>query len=361
MAKVCPFQPSDSLVCQKIRERFDRDRRLPTRSERLLAWPQRGARGAPWRLLGTGGAGLMLFARAASRAKAIFPLAVVAFALVLALSACVWPDARAAEARPSTPATIAIPGGPFIAGSDAAEREVAYQLDEIAYGHSRTRKWKWYENEGSRRSLELPGYFIARTLITNAQYAAFVQATGHPAPDVDAKTWKGYKLIHPYQRTRRHAWIDRMPPPGRQDHPVVLVSHADARAYATWLSETTGRVWRLPTELEWEKAARGVDGRRFPWGDAWKPALLNSHDTGPFDTLPVGSFRAGASPFGLWDAAGQVFEWTASPDGQAGAERFLVKGGSWDDSGCGICRPAARHSRPAGLKHILIGFRLVME
>jgi formylglycine-generating enzyme required for sulfatase activity len=78
--------------------------------------------------------------------------------------------------------------------------------------------------------------------------------------------------------------------------------------------------------------------------------------------MPVGSFPAGASPYGLLDAAGQVFEWTATPpDPGGGRNRFLVKGGSWDDRGCGVCRPAAGHGRPAGLKHILIGFRLVVE
>ena len=139
---------------------------------------------------------------------------------------------------------------------------------------------------------------------------------------------------------------------------MVLVSHGDARAYAAWLTAQTGRVWRLPTELEWEKAARGTDGRIFPWGDRFDPALLNSHDAGPFDTLPVGGRPAGASPYGLLDATGQVFEWTTSP-GNPG--RFLVKGGSWDDSGCGVCRPTARHARPADIKHILIGFRLLAE
>jgi len=138
----------------------------------------------------------------------------------------------------------------------------------------------------------------------------------------------------------------------------VLVSHADAEAFAAWLSAQTGRRWRLPSALEWEKAARGAQGRRFPWGAAWDPQKLNSHDAGPFDTLPVGSFPAGVSPYGLLDAAGQVFEWTAT---RAGTQRFLVKGGSWDDSGCGVCRPAAGHGRPLGLKHILIGFRLVVE
>jgi formylglycine-generating enzyme required for sulfatase activity len=139
---------------------------------------------------------------------------------------------------------------------------------------------------------------------------------------------------------------------------VVLVSHADAVAYAQWLSRRTGRRWRLPNEAEWEKAARGSNGRRFPWGDEYLADRLNSHDNGPFDTLPVGTFSKGASPFGILDGAGQVFEWTGT---FAGSGRAIVKGGSWDDKGCGVCRPAARHSRPVTLKHILIGFRLVRE
>ena len=217
---------------------------------------------------------------------------------------------------------------------------------------------KWYEREAPRGPAETAAYEITVSPITNAEYAAFVAATGHPAPDVDPETWKGYRLIHPYERTRRHAWSNGKPPAGREQHPVVLVSHADAEAYAAWLSSVTGRRWRLPSEAEWEKAARGADGLRFPWGDDWDPKLANSHDLGPFDTVPVGRFPAGASPFGLLDAAGQVFEWTVTP---AGKGRYLVKGGSWDDSGCGVCRPAARHGRPEALKHILVGFRLVAE
>ncbi len=256
----------------------------------------------------------------------------------------------------TAPAVISIPAGAFVAGSDLAEREAAYALDEAAYGHDRTRKFGWYDRERKRGSHQLPAYQITQTTITNAQYALFVDETGHPAPDMDEATWNGYGLIHPFERTRRHAWHNGRPPKGRVDHPVVLVSHADARAYATWLSARTGQIWRLPNALEWEKAARGVDGRHFPWGDAFDPALLNSHDLGPFDTRPVGQFPAGASSFGLLDAAGQVFEWTSSP-GNPG--RYLVKGGSWDDKGCGVCRPAARHARPQNIKHILIGFRLV--
>ena len=245
----------------------------------------------------------------------------------------------------------------FVRGSDRAEREAAYRLDEAAYGHSVTRKNRWYESEFKRGPVTLPSYEITKTLVTNSQYAAFVAATGHPAPNVVKSTWKGYRLIHPYSRTRRHAWSEGRPPKGRENHPVVLVSHGDAKAYAVWLSETSGDDWHLPTEAEWEKAARGTDGRRFPWGESYEPSRLNSHDKGPFDTVPVDKFPVGASPFGMLDAAGQVFEWTATS--ASGKGRFIVKGGSWDDSGCGICRPAARHSRPEKLKHILVGFRLV--
>ena len=282
------------------------------------------------------------------------PSAAGALLTAVSLAACSAGETQ----RIPVPETVAVPAGVFIAGSDRAEREMAYRLDEAAYGHARTRKWKWYENEPDRQELRTGAFRITRTAITNAQDAAFVSATGHRAPDVDPDTWAGYRLIHPYERTRRHAWRDGMPPDGRANHPVVLVSHGDAKAYAAWLSSQTGQVWRLPKEAEWEKAARGGDGRRYPWGDEWDPALANSHDAGPFDTLPVGGFAEGASPFGLLDAAGQVFEWTATT---AGRGRHIVKGGSWDDSGCGVCRPAARHSRPDFLKHILVGFRLVLE
>jgi toxoflavin biosynthesis protein ToxD len=273
-----------------------------------------------------------------------------ASSVVLALAAGV------AAAQDFVPAVVEIPAGAFIAGSDRAERDAAYHLDERGYGSPVTREQRWYEDERKRGPVDTAAYAITVTPITNRQYAAFVGAIGHRAPDVTRAEWETYGLIHPYDRARRHAWTDGRPPAGRELHPVVLVSHADARAYAEWLTRVTGRVWRLPTELEWEKAARGVDGRRFPWGDTFDPQRLNSHDAGPFDTVPVRRYPAGASPFGVLDAAGQVFEWTAT---LTTAGRAIVKGGSWDDRGCGVCRPAARHARPVALKHVLIGFRLV--
>ncbi len=266
--------------------------------------------------------------------------------------AALWPRrATALELE-----AVEVPGGPFLYGSTREEREYAYRLDEQAYGHSITREQRWYENEPPLATAELPAFAILRDPVTNEAYARFVRDTGHPPPRVDAAEWAAYGLIHPYERTLRHQWLDGRPPPGRERHPVVLVSHTDAQAFAAWLRSVTGEPWRLPSEREWEKAARGVAGWYFPWGFRFDPGRLNSADGGPFDTVPVGSYPLGASPFGMRDAAGQVFEWTAT---EAGPGRYIVKGGSWDDRGCGVCRPAARHGRPAHLKHILIGFRLV--
>ncbi len=283
------------------------------------------------------------------------PVVAACAAVFLAVLPNVW-----AGAEPAVPKldVIGIPAGPFVAGSDGDEREAAYRLDEAAYGHDRTRRWGWYDDDEDRRTVELPAYFIARNLVTQADYALFVRATGREPPGVDRATWDAYGLVHPYERTRPYAWTGGEPPADKLDHPVVLVDRADAGAFAAWMSAATGRTWRLPTALEWEKAARGTDGRMFPWGDAWDASKLNSHDAGPFATAPVGSFPAGASPFGMMDAAGQVFEWTADEQRPG---RYWVKGGSWDDRGCGVCRPADRHGRPEDLRHILIGFRLVLE
>lgn len=271
----------------------------------------------------------------------------------LLLAACGESDLEAA-----LPDIIPVPAGPFIAGSDRAERQAAYALDEAAYGHSVTREQGWYENEDERHSVTVGAFAVMASPVTNRLYGLFIAESAHPAPDVDQATWTAYGLVHSYKSTRRFAWVEGVPPKGREDHPVTLVAHADALAFAAWLSQKTGQRWRLPSALEWEKAVRGTEGRIFPWGDGFDPDRLNSHDAGPFDTVPVGRHPGGAGPFGLTDAAGQVFEWTADP---AGSGRYLVKGGSWDDKGCGICRPAAHHARPADIKHILIGFRLVRD
>ena len=257
---------------------------------------------------------------------------------------------------PTTRPGLTIPAGAFEMGSLPDEREYGYRLDENLHNSSVARQHGWFEVE-TRRSLALPTYRIDPTPVTNAAYFEFVQQTRHRHPFVTPEVWRSYRLIHAYDAVQRFLWHHGRPPRGREQHPVVLVSHADASAYCRWRGEREGRPVRLPTEAEWEKAARGTDGRYFPWGNAFLASYLNSYDRGPYDTLPVGQFPQGRSPYGVWDMAGQVFEWTSTPYG-SDPKRYTVKGGSWDDYP-GVTRAAARHGRPADIKHILIGFRCV--
>ena len=246
-----------------------------------------------------------------------------------------------------------IPAGLFWMGSDAKERAYAYRIDgEVARRH------RWFDAELPRQRLTLGTYAIDRYLVTNEDYHQFIQQTGHRAPFISEEEYQrqGY-LVHPYEKVKAYLWCNRRHPDGRGKHPVVLISLADALAYARWLGEQEGRRYRLPTEAEWEKAARGTDGRYFPWGNRWRPEYVNAeYRVG--GTSEVGSYPQGASPYGCFDMAGNVFEWTAAefPDGKA-----VVKGGgSWDDQP-GICRAAARHGRAKDARHILFGFRCVCE
>ena len=281
-------------------------------------------------------------------------LSVSCFATPLLAEECIPGDVAAIN----TPELINIPAGTFIQGSNKTERELAYGLDELAYGHSVTREGQWYASEFKRQENVTPAYRFMKTPLTNAQYQQFLKATCHRTPQVSESEWASYGLNHSYESTQKYAWKGTNYPKEKADHPVVLVSHDDATAYAKWLSLKTGGKWRLPIEAEWEKAVRGAKGHYFPWGNQFDANRLNSHDKGNFVTTEVGDFSEGASEYGVLDGAGQVYEWTATP-GQP--KRWIVKGGSWDDKGCGVCRPAARHSRPEALKHILIGFRLLRE
>ena len=175
--------------------------------------------------------------------------------------------------QPFEPDMILIPAGEFLMGSDPRKDKDAY------------------DDEQPQHTLYLPDYHLARTPVTNAQYAAFVQATGHDEP----RRWEGGK-----------------PPRGKWEHPVVSVSWHDAVAYCRWLSEVTGQPYRLPSEAEWEKGARGSDGRIYPWGNRWDAKRCNSEEGGRGDTTPVGAYPQGASPYGLLDSAGNVWEWTRS-------------------------------------------------
>lgn len=264
--------------------------------------------------------------------------------------------ATAQAADPVVPPVVEIPTGWFWQGSDAVERQYAYKIDEQVYGHDTSRRNRLYDIEDEKWRVHLLSYHITRTPVTNAQYAAFIKETGYPPPAISKDEWDRQGLIYNYDTILPFIWRDGRPPKGRENHPVVLVSWQDANAYIDWLSARTGKEWSLPSELHWEKAVRGPEGTFYPWGNIFDPERLNSGDRGPFDTTPVGQYEPG--PFGLYDGAGQVFEWTSTV-AQPGYR--IVKGGSWDNRGCGICRPAARHGRPEHLKHILIGFRVIYK
>jgi len=183
-------------------------------------------------------------------------------------------------------------------------------------------------------------YRIGRYPITNAQYPRFLaENPTHPVPHLD-EVW-----AEPYNRDAER----RIYPEGRANHPVVLVSWEDAIAYCEWAGV------RLPTEEEWEKAARGEDGRAYPWGDEFDPEWANVRESGVGGTTPVGVHPDGASPYGLLDCAGNVWEWTTS---RVGEDQIVICGGSWnfhaDDARCfsrDYSHPHHRSNR--------IGFRVV--
>jgi formylglycine-generating enzyme required for sulfatase activity len=175
--------------------------------------------------------------------------------------------------RSFEPEMILIPGGEFLMG---------YELIKVY----------------------LPDYYIAKTPITNAQYLVFMKNASYQPPE---------------------HWREGKPPRGKENHPVGTVSWHDTINYCEWLAGVTGKPYRLPTEAEWEKAARGTDGRAYPWGK-WDAERCNTLESGILDTTPVGKYSPeGDSPYGCADMAGNVWEWTASEKGTAGA----LRGGSW--------------------------------
>lgn len=160
-----------------------------------------------------------------------------------------------------------------------------------------------------------PGFAIGRTEVTNAQYAAFVRATGYDGRDAPSTKPGETFLMH---------FVDGAPPAARRDEPVCHVNLVHARAFCAWLAERSGRAVRLPTDAEWTWAAAGAAERRYPWGDDWDPRRCNWGDAGAQDGFsshaPVGSFPDGATPEGALDLAGNAWEWSAEGH---------LRGGPW--------------------------------
>ncbi|MDX1495870.1 MAG: SUMF1/EgtB/PvdO family nonheme iron enzyme, partial [Longimicrobiales bacterium] len=242
---------------------------------------------------------------------------------------------------------VEIPAGPFVMGSDPGVDRLAFDIE-------------WWGEGRVQATLELPTFYMARYETTVAQYADFVRRSGHPVADAAAL----------------HA------PP---DHPVTSVAWTDAVAYVRWLDqalreqpdtpEPVRRLlrdgWRvaLPSEAQWEKAARSDDGRIYPWGG--EPSREHAHYRAS-SPAPVGSRPCPDCAFGLNDMAGNVWEWTRSPyqpypysdaDDQATVAAdalWVMRGGSYQDTEQFI-RAANRGGADPGARRPFIGFRVALS
>ena len=258
------------------------------------------------------------------------------------------------------PELVRVPAGPFTMGSD--------------------------EIDGAKpvNTVNLPEYWIGKYPVTNEEYACFIHATGYPAP------YQSNDQAKPYN------WQGNNPPRGKEKHPVVLVNWHDAVAYCHWLSDETGEPYCLPTEAEWEKAARGTgkqvsalimkelliarleaeregaalgtDGRIYPWGYAWDAKQCNTQEGKAGSTTPVGQYPQGASPYGALDMAGNVWEWCSSlyqgypyrpDDGRedmTSSGKRVLRGGSWISGRDGARCAVRLRSSPVGRSNV-VGFR----
>ena len=234
---------------------------------------------------------------------------------------------------------VLIPAGTFYMG--ISEDELTAWLKE-----NPDDKREYSSDELPRHPVYLDAYYIYKTDVTVAQYRKFCTATKRKMPPPPPWGW-------------------------RETHPMVNVSWDDACAYATWAGAA------LPTEAQWEKAARGMDGRRYPWGNDWDAAKC-SNSTGanlPGQTSVVGSFPAGAGPYGSLDMAGNVWQWCAdwyggdyyqrapprNPTGPDTGTTRVMRGGAWYGNYKGVYLCAARGDSSPDKGSLIIGFRCVVK
>jgi formylglycine-generating enzyme required for sulfatase activity len=263
--------------------------------------------------------------------------------------------------RPADGMTMVyVPGGEFRMGSDDEEVDTAMELCEAYYATSCQREW--FEVEQPAHSVGLDAFWLDRTEVTNDQYHRCV-GTGYCSPPQQSDS------------DTRDAYYGNI---AYDDYPVVHVTWSQANAYCRW---TGGR---LPTEAEWEYAARGSEGRRYPWGIEYDGTRLNSCDAnceyewaetnvddGHADTAPVGSYPEGASWCGVLDMAGNVWEWMAdwfgpypidrqsNPTGPSSGMDRALRGDAADGTRA-VSRAAARHGMNPQRAYEYTGFRCLV-
>jgi len=280
-------------------------------------------------------------------------------------------------------AFLLIPAGTFTMGSTEAD------IKAVVAKWPNTKE-DWFADEKPAHKVTISRAFhMGKHEVTVGQFRRFVEATGYKT---DAETGTGFKGAVVFAEGKVAEDASWRNPYFKQtdDHPVVCVTWNDACAFADWLNATdkakpAGSTYRLPTEAEWEYAARGPKSLTFPWGDEWDAARANfagkgtgfpwddkEADDGHLRTASVGSFSPkGDSPFGLADMAGNVWEWCKDlygayegeeqkdPTGPATGGAGVVRGGSWH-AHPGHCRATPRYRGPSGDRSYDLGFRLVL-
>jgi formylglycine-generating enzyme required for sulfatase activity len=247
-----------------------------------------------------------------------------------------------------------IPAGEFLMGSDDADKD-----------------------ERPVHPVYVDEFYLASKPVTNAEYARFVRETGYrPVAVRDLPTLVAPEFREPFRElAARYSWKDDEPPKGLEKHPVTLVQFVDALEYCHWLASSTDKPIRLPTEAEWEKAARGgLEGRRYPWGDDIEPSRANFLPDASLKfkrgTQPVASYPCNG--YDLYDMSGNVWQWVSDwydPDYYANGERRnpqgppsgrfrCVRGGSWVNDDVAFLRCGHRHEVPADTYAYSIGFRI---
>ncbi len=253
------------------------------------------------------------------------------FVIVLAAAGAEEKLAPAAEETRRMHQMVLIPAGEFLMGTSPEETESLAKQYGVHPTHFLT--------ESPQRKVDVEAFAMDRFPVTNAQYKRFVDATGHRPP----LYWEGRNF-----------------PDGMADHPVVWVNWHDADAYARWVG------LRLPTEAEWEKAARGTDGRQYPWGNQWQPEAVRLEEPlqprAQLLTHPVGAYSAGASVYGVLDLCGNVAEWTSTTSQAPDPERqwawYVIKGAGLPLREKYNYRCAARNfSAHTSRMHPWLGFR----
>lgn len=236
------------------------------------------------------------------------------------------------------------------------------------------------EDERPAHRVYVDDFLIGVHPVTNAEYARFVRETGHRVPAIYELPLVVSAGGRDRERTFRsvgqaYVWSAVEPPKNRLEHPVTLVRWDDAVAYCAWLSASTRRRFRLPTEAEWEKAARGgVEGKRYPWGDRLDrnmanfltdPSLKATQGTTPCRTYPPNGY-------GLFDAIGNVWEWVQdwydedyyrtspprNPLGPPHGQLRVIRGGSWLVADLRMLSCTHRHKVPPDTYSYGIGFRV---